>query len=1014
MLLAFAFSVGSFVALQWMVLPAFAQLEKEEAGEDITRVKQLLHTEIDAVADLARRYSYSDQAYRFVQGKAPGWAEKNIYTDSWRSIDIDLMYFFSNTGELLWGKLVDPSSSEVLSVHDWEELPTYQNSAFTGINSDLGETRGMVETRFGILLTSLQPIHRADGSGESVGFFLIGRLLTAKRRDAFSEIIGVNFSVTPGEGSGTQVIPTGAPATVAYHPSQPVRYRYEPDMVVSEQRLRDVFNQYTLAIEAKTPRMISSVGSGIQRLSFAFLTVMSSLFVLLTWLSLRWLVVEPIKKLQAHMSAIRRTGDLSYALDLGRNDELGDLAREFGFMQSALGEAHLKLENARDDALSMAKKKSEFLASMSHEIRTPMNGVVGMTDLLLNTDLNIAQRHLVDTIKTSSSSLVNVVNDVLDFSQIDTGKLQLAENLFSLANLVRELNAIVAESAHRKGLEYVTVERDDIPGGIVADDRRIRQVLVNLVGNAIKFTQEGQVVLNISCERTWWENEVERATLKFSVTDTGVGISCAHKEKVLSEFGQADTSSTREFAGTGLGLAISRHLVHRMGGEFGFDSEQGVGSEFWFTVPVELRRAADVPGHEESTGENALKGVRILIVDDNPTNCEVLQSHASGWGASSQFVLRGSEALNVLEHEANSDGRFDVLILDAQMPEMGGTDIAETISRDKERYGSPAMLMLSSMTQVLSQQELTALGVSCYLAKPVIKEDLYLQIVRAIQEKPPGDTAKKYLERPAPQKRSDVKLDADVLVAEDNPVNQQLIDMVLKDFGCRCVLVNDGKKAVDELNSRAFDLVIMDCQMPVMDGFEATQIIREQGVQSSGGQSIPILALTANAMEGDKELCFEAGMDSYVSKPFSAEVLGEAIQKLLPQAEDAAAGQSADSEAVVIDQESLDRVRQMQREGQPDILTKLIDVYLASSPELIEKLQAALKENDLAAIELNVHTLKSSSANLGALDYSALCAEAEQAAREGGSATLEAQCQEIISKFDSICEALRKERKNDA
>lgn len=1021
-LLALAFSIGSYLALQWMVLPAFTQLEKEEASKDIVLVKQLINAELDSVAGLARQYSLSTQAYNFLSGKSPDWAEKNIRTADWPSIDIDLMYFFTSSGELVWGKIVDPLRGDVHFIHEWDEKPTSRGREFSRINADLGELKGMAEGRFGILLTALQPVYRSNGLGDSAGFVLMGRIITPARRDEFSERIGVDFSVTPVQDDGQFAASGGVTPAATYYPSQPVAFHYEADSVVTTQRLRDAFNQYVIALEARTPRMISSIGSGIQRLSFAFLTIMSSLFVLLTWLLLRWLVVDPVKKLQIHMSAIRRTGDLSFALDLGRNDELGGLAREFGFMQGALREAHVKVENARDDALSMAKKKSEFLASMSHEIRTPMNGVVGMTELLLNTDLNSAQRHLVDTIKTSSSSLVNVVNDVLDFSQIDTGKIQLAKNTFSLSVLVGELNAIVAESAHRKGLEYITIEHDTIPGGIVADDRRIRQVLVNLVGNAIKFTQEGQVVLSISCERTWWDNEIEKAQIKFSVTDTGVGISAAQREKVLSEFGQADTSSTREFSGTGLGLAISRHLVHRMQGEFGFESEEGAGSEFWFTLPVELNRSADVAECADIDAGDALQGKSILIVDDNATNCEVLKSHTTDWGANAVAVFSGQEALGLLEHELNTGSGFDVVILDSLMPGMSGADLAKRVCADK-KYGEPIMVMLSSMAQAMSEQELTALGISCYLAKPVLREDLYLKIARALKEAPLQHAENKFLESSSPNKGSDVKLDADVLVAEDNPVNQQLIDMVLQDFGCRCVLVGNGEEALDELGRRTYDLVIMDCQMPVMDGFEATQKIRELAVLSSAGSRIPIIALTANAMKGDRDRCLQAGMDSYISKPFSSQTLGDAIQALLPDmSEVPSASESkievdpetdAEGEAVVIDQESLDRVRQMQREGQPDILTRLIDVYLNSSPDLIGKLESALEANDIAAIELNAHTLKSSSANLGALRYSALCSEAEQAAREGGSKDLEALCRQIISEFEAVCDALRKERKND-
>lgn len=1019
-LLAMSFSIGSFVAVQWMVLPAFSQLEQEEAKGDITHVKELLNTELQAIANFSRHYSFSNEVHESLSGGSQAYPELNIHPDTWGDVEIDLMLLARESGELVWGKIIDPKTGEENALHARAEPLTSRGRAFLRRNGKLGEVRGIVEGKQGLFLVVLQPVYRADGSGLRAGFVLAGRLLTPARRDFLSERVGVDFSLMPVEQESPAVHPTVPGATATYHASQPINYQYEPDTVVSTQRLRDVFNQYTLELETKTPRMITNIGSGIQRLSFAFLTIMSSLFVLLTWLSIRWLVVDPIRSLKQHMSSIRSTGDLSLVLDLGREDELGELAREFGYMQRALGEAHIKLEGARDDALLVANRKSEFLASMSHEIRTPMNGVVGMTELLLETDLNQAQKHLVDTIKTSSSTLVRVVNDVLDFSQIGTGKIQLNEKLFSISSLLREVNAVVAESAHRKGLEYITIEVDQFPSGFVGDDRRIRQVLVNLIGNAIKFTQTGQVVLSISCERMWWEKEVEMAVLKFNVADTGVGLTPVQREEILAQVGQVDSSSTREYSGVGLGLAISRDLVGLMNGEIGLESSTGRGSEFWFTLPLGVERSVDLVDLTFERRDGVLNEKKVLIVDDNVTNCDVLLSHTAQWGCHSEAVNSGADAISVLERDAKTGDGYDILILDSQMPQMSGTQLAEAVTRDS-RFGSPLIVMLSSMAQTLSQHDLAALGISCYLAKPVLKNDLYIQIARALEAQPlqkasdrflPGPI-ERYTEKPQQWQGLKVKFDADVLVAEDNPVNQQLIEMVLQGFGCRCVLVDNGEKVLKALKMQTYDLVIMDCQMPVMDGFEATGKIRDIGALSTTGERLPILALTANAMEGDKERCLDVGMDDYVSKPFSSEALGEAIEKLLGQKSESTSTRDDHSLIVNIDQESLDRVRQMQREGQPDILTRLIDVYLNSSPDLVEKLSIANDQNDLAAIELAAHTLKSSSANLGALEFSALCGEAEAAARAGGSDTLSAQCQTIISNFETVCEALRKERKNE-
>lgn len=1016
LLLALAFSVGSYLALQWMVLPAFTALEQAEAEEDLGRVKQLIDNELATLAGVARHYSASTASWNFLRGNNPSFPQEFVNSDNWPELNVELMSFFHADGTLLWGELIDPATSEIVGLHNLPEQPMSRGREFIRLKKNIGQLAGIVEGERGLLLVAMQPVHKDDGTGEAAGYLILGRFVSASRLEDYGSRIDVDFNLVPTPKSAT--IPATIPektegelagahsdAATKYFPSHSVKYSYQEDIVTSAEPMLDVFGHYTISLEAYTPRMITKLGSGTNKISVAFLSIMSSLFVLLSWLSIRWLVVDPVTRLKSHMSSIRSTGDLSHSLDLGRNDELGELADEFSVMKTALAEAQRKLESARDEALLSGRRKSEFLASMGHEIRTPMNGVIGMTELLLKTELTQSQFHLTNTVRTSANSLVSVIDDILDFSEIGTGNVLLDPKPFILKTLVRDVNAVVAQPAHSKRLEYVYLEDNKLPIGIVADDRRIRQILINLISNAIKFTAEGEVVLSIVCEKAWWDDGVEMGLFKFAVSDTGIGISPAVKDEIFSAFSQADKSSTRRFGGTGLGLSISKNLVELMGGEIGFESKEGEGAQFWFTLPVQLERSLVPPVQPGNIPDGALEGRNILIVDDNATTRELLLSYAGAWGASAQASSSAAQALEAMQLAMNEGISFDIIVVDYHMPEADGLAFARNVLKEPQ-LGRPPLIILSSMAEEFSRQDMQSLGVRCYLEKPILRDDLYREIYLAVTTE--AEEEGELLEAHIPESRIDeqekpLDLNVEVLVAEDNAVNQELIQLVLQNFGCSIVIVDDGAQALAKLQQQTFDLVIMDCQMPVMDGFDASLQIREQNILTRTGVPIPILALTANVMEGDKDRCLEVGMDSYIAKPFSSETLERAIRSLLPEE------QAASS----LDGQALARVREMQREGQPDILTKLIDLYLSTSPALIVDLESGMQSKNARMIEHSAHTLKSSSANLGALQFAELCAEVEVNAREGHLDNIDSQCRRVIEEFSQVCEVLGKERKNE-
>jgi two-component system sensor histidine kinase/response regulator len=645
--------------------------------------------------------------------------------------------------------------------------------------------------------------------------------------------------------------------------------------------------------------------------------------------------------------------------------------------EAALRKSSEDLKDARDAALSAAKLKSQFLANMSHEIRTPMNGVLGMTEILLNTQLASRQREFAETIQSSANALLAIINDILDFSKIEAGMLRFENSPFNLHRSVENVIDLFAQPARKKDLELALLIEEGVPVSVKGDPFRLRQILTNLLSNAIKFTDQGEVVLR--CRRV---SEIEGAIgVRFEVSDSGIGIAPEDQRLLFSPFVQADGSTTRRFGGTGLGLAICKELVTGMGGEIGMESTPSIGSKFWFTAkfaPTEtLVPTVTVAGD--------LRNARVLLVDDNATNRKILHYQVTSWGMRDSMASSGPGALNSLRRGAAAEDPFAIVILDTHMPELSGIQVVELIRADPS-IASVKVVLLTSMEPGELSESVRG-EVDAFITKPVKQSQLFETLCAVLGIK--ADVA----ETLPPEADSVSSPVSDrrlrILLAEDNEVNQRVALYQLRMLDHQVDLARNGVEALKLFDENEYDAVLMDIHMPELDGYAATAEIRRR---EGDRKHTPIIAMTANALPEDREKCLAVGMDEHLAKPVQASALVRVLEQCVANTEPA-------------NREPLPRATDLQpliNSGMGDIIPRLIEIFLDTAPHDIEKAVAALRSSQATDLEEAAHKLKGSCSNLGAARLRDLCQQLEKLGRDGSLQTAPELLASVEEEFGRV------------